>query len=367
MALLSDIAGKAFRPYLQKIMPPAKPLPRSIRSWLTSPISQLPEELKRLRWFELRLDRLFQEINQSPTFMAMIDACDGVLDVPIAFIPFKELRNNDTFWSGASGIYSPEENVVGVDYEETAFDYMFNCPSYNHGRIIIHELRHAYHNLEPRISLHRFRTDPQYLFEKTFAQEAEVKAFEATVCWELRKLGYPDYWHSFVSSSPDIADAFLNAIKEDRYAVNNGKAQTAAFNQWSQNFVRVNFYAQETISELRLMMTNNLADMFRRSDPCVSKNDKGDLKKAIVPRVMSKDLPPSTHEDRRDESGGLMPYIDSSGTVVARPSYLDESKSPYYYSHTVRGALWHELIKALQQFNVDYARSKANKDRTLDL
>lgn len=333
---------------------------RSIQDFLEDPISQKLPFIQFTRWFEARLDQFFAVLLDSPTFSAMLAQCPEIYEVPVLFHPLGDE-------SKAGALYSNGNDAVVVDHEPDRDDFENDEPSFTKLMYIIHEFRHAFHAHHIAIHPYRLARSPVELLSNSFVQEAEVNAFQATVCWELKENGHPEYWHAFKAHSYGLARAFESAIEDDPKALSNGKAQEAVFNAWFESQSKVDFYTQECIDNLkgkRLNLNIQFPDRKKKgsSTPLEAKNIQQGTPKttALCPFYIVKTENPYL---KAACEHGLMPYLNNDGTFSHRNDYLQDptaQKSDLAITLLVSG----EKLVEIGKLMLDQVREAARKAAT---
>lgn len=309
--------------------------PRSLDDWLRSPISQKHHVSEFFLWFEARLDYFFALLCNSPTFQAMVKECPSVLNTKITFQDLEKIKRK------AGAMYTPEFDYIVVDYKSKDDDYYIPEPSPLKFVYIIHELRHAYHHLHPQIKPYKKISGPHSLLANIFIQEAEVNAFQATVCWELKEVGYSGFWHAYKNHSPELAEAFLKEYRTDIQAAKNGKSQSAVFHKWFETRRLVDCYTDDLIEEFS---ENRAALALQKNKPDATKPEphKGKQDQEFD-TPSSTELSINFHDSTEKPFNpfGLMPYLDSNDRLICRQNYLSDPFSPrnlHYYTRLVSGA-----------------------------
>lgn len=177
-------------------------------------------------------DSIFKTLLQSSSFLALLSECDDLKRVPLYF--------TDQENSAGSYIHNDKEGEIDVNHK-TRKRFGDN-PNVFIGTAA-HEMRHAWQK-----SVGVFDDKKVLGLEDTIllaqAYERDAVSFQATVCWELKKLGNSAPWDFFVehSSYKNCAVDFEQAIKGRKKSFKNGAAQNIVQESWLQNQYVINYY-----------------------------------------------------------------------------------------------------------------------------
>jgi|GEM_PF-7073628 len=351
---LLTVLSQSFMDFVEKpekeVFRPFMSFPRSYQDWLEKPISLMHPFEHFSRWSEARLDMFFAELLYSPTFAAMLEQCPEVQEVPITFKQLTEINPN---WTDAGGMYFPQFNAIAIDmqtlkptdnpdYDAEQIDlYYEGFPEPMKKMFIIHELRHAFHTLLEFINTCPSVNTVDQMIANSFYQEAEVNAFQATVCWELAQGGIDEYWHAFKLHSPTLAYAFLEKVKENKMNAYNGVAQQAVFFEWFETKSKVDFYTDDLTAKL----TNKDNELQFSGD---------------IPRHNQR-TNENTETKRPKSPLGLMPLL-VKGELHDRENYLTEEGIINSDEFVLRNVSGKKLMAARAAFEEKISEGRPKKE-----
>lgn len=339
----------------QRISEMAMPV-RSFDNWLYRPISGYalngmtvdPRVI-----IASRMDYMFGTLSTSPTFSSLQRQCPDMASVQVGFRTLEK----------AAAVFSPVFNSIALDYQPVEWQ-QFGRRVNEYISNLAHEYRHFWQSVFANRP--KSRNAISSLVE-SFLNEADAVAFQASVCWELGKLGIPQIWHTFEQQKPSCALAYESAIKQQSFAEFDGSAQNAVFEAWLENSGLINFYTQYLVDQMNEKVAERLAKTeikseFARNydaastemvvydgeyDPEFSENFDDEER----PKTRKKKFTGSLHE------GGIMGFaFDENDRKfwISRPDYLKKldftEKRIEYFLSKIDGKVWRALQEAARQY-----------------
>jgi len=284
----------------------------------------------------------------------MLLQCPEVLETPIHFLPFEKEDTTGGFYCFTSKSIGIKLNIESF-HQDSKYSGLFEPVTYQHGIFMIHELRHAFHDKNKHIETKVGTSNAEDTLALEFIKEAEVFAFQATICWELKELGDNEYWQEFSLNAHKIAKAFENSITQDPDALQSGAAQTAAFNAFFHDISKINFYTDKIIKDYtegqRLPTLQKREEKppkdWHFSPPFLETDNQDSIKPDEInseqrntentSSPLQQDWGDSTLEE---PIYGLMPFLGKDSSLEIRPDYLktqDIPSSTNYYIQNVKG------------------------------
>ncbi|MCI5061185.1 MAG: hypothetical protein MRY79_09005 [Alphaproteobacteria bacterium] len=243
------------------------------------------------------LDHIFQTLLLSPTFRAMLIQHPSLADIPLSFDILKD-NASEIYCSGDKKArihdtrFNPQKENLTQEFNAVSFVW-----------VAAHELRHAWQDIKGIFRTHlRLDLENQILLTRLY--EADAVAFQTTVCWELKEIGYSIPWNHLINHPEyrECAKAFEKWEEAFPYSVQDGRAQKQAFLSWFQQ------------ENLRLRYARNICDFFdkthKKHKDCFEKNSlscQRDLLKGVIAHLAQ------------------MPYMAKNGQQKNRSLYLSEN------------------------------------------
>lgn len=271
---------------------PARPVVPGRGAWLAAwarhPLDAAPRKAARDARYTGLLHAALATLHDSPTFAAMIAAQPALNTVPVLYLPLADATLRGTY-NGYVCINTRHFYRDMLMFPEKIMGVPPSLPL-----TLAHEFRHAacvYGGAFPARALNGATA----LCEQTLIEEADARAFEAAIAWELRHRD-SSLFAAFTIGNFRMARAFRQAAVDDPAAARDGRAQAAAAQAWFASEASVNVYAASTILKVRKALA-------------AYERDGGGPVDAVCPPFSYRVLPP-------------MPWRAADGVMNARAAYI---------------------------------------------
>ncbi|TAL36284.1 MAG: hypothetical protein EPN97_06355 [Alphaproteobacteria bacterium] len=156
-----------------------------------------------------------------------------------------DLQDDPVNWAASTLTITDVVNGV-YSYKDPVIILKKNLSDDNLLQAIVHESQHLRQHLSGVGNPDRILPLEEYiLFYR--ASEADAQAACTVVTWKLKEAGDAGPWKMAGEVGyQDICDAFEKAVNENPAALNDGRAQRAAFDAWFENPARLASYNRAT-------------------------------------------------------------------------------------------------------------------------
>lgn len=352
------------------IFKPPQPAGRRLGDWMLAPMSMGSSDWRLKNWLAVTMDRIFHDLMESPSFAGMVEQLPTLATIPVYYTPFKEKTD-------VAGQYDVSKKTIGINYSPEKFDF-FRPLRFGFLVTNAHEYRHAFQYLNKEFSAaNALKRTKEYCIHHLIL-EADARAFQATVAWELKESGVSSgYWLSCFLGAPEVSSAFAGAIADDPKSFFDGRAQTAAALAFFNDVETVNKEIKKCLDALQEWMKvepEKRAEESRAEDDTALHdafmnwfyegyfNRQKLLQPPVTDEVRNNGRAEflsngAENDEEKTQKPHVMSYMQPDGTLVERSLYMHSSLLPAtsigYYLHGMNSNV-KERLEAVDEQLVCY-------------